>query len=400
MTGSALTLPMLSRRKALLGLGAAASLGGSSLAVAHAETPKRLVVVILRGALDGMAAVVPYGDKDAARLRAPLLPPEPGRTGGMIDMGGFFGLHPSLAGFGQLYRAGQMLPLHAIAGPARNRSHFDSQDLLEMGTDHKIDSGWLNRVAGLIPASGKSETALGFGPVEPMLLRGRQPVGTYAPPDQPAPPSFLSSVLAMHANDAMTRTALLEGLKERRFTDQALAAAEPDPLKRNGFARLARIAGQLLANPDGPRLAALETGDGWDTHGNQPNLVATALGKLDTGITALKDGLGEAWANTVVMVVTEFGRTARVNGTLGTDHGTGGVAFLLGGAVMGGRVHANWPGLADRNLFENRDLQPTADLRSLAKGVLAAHLGLDDAARAITFPDSDGAPAMTGLLRA
>jgi uncharacterized protein (DUF1501 family) len=390
----------LSRRTALLGLSVAATLGRSSLSIAQANTPNRFVVVILRGALDGMAAVVPYADPGLRRLRLSLLLPEPGQPGGLLDLGGFYGLHPSLVALGGLYRSGQALPVHAIAGPVQNRSHFDCQDLLEMGSNQRITSGWLNRAAGLIQGSQFSETALAMGPIPPMLLRGPQVVGTYAPPDQPAPATFLQNLIAMHANDKVTRPALLDGLRERGFTTEVLAHAAPDAQRRNGFAGVARIAGLLLADPNGPRLAALENVDSWDTHGGQLPRLNDALRNLDAGIAALQDGLGAVWANTVVMVVTEFGRTARVNGSFGTDHGTGGVAFLLGGPVAGGRVLANWPGLADHNLFENRDLQPTADVRSLAKGVLAAQFGLDDAALDIVFPDSRAALPMTGLLHA
>jgi hypothetical protein len=390
---------LLGRRSALLGMSVAATLGHSSLSLANAETPNRLVVVLLRGAMDGLGAVIPYGDPDLMRLRAPLVPPQPGREGGMLDLGGVFGLHPALAAMGAMYRDGTMLPLHAIAGPARNRSHFESQDLLEMGSDHQIDSGWLNRVAALIPSSG-SEVALAMGPVVPLLLRGRQMVGTFSDGAQAAPAAFLAEMLALHADDKLTRAALVEGLKERGFTSQVLRSAAPDPLKRNGFPRLARIAGELLAAAEGPRLAALECAEAWDTHLAQMPRLAGALHTLDDGMAALREGLGEAWARSVVVVVTEFGRTARVNGSFGTDHGTGGAAFLLGGPVAGGRVRANWPGLADHNLFDNRDLQPTADLRSLLKGVLAQHFGLDAQALATVFPDSLKAPAMTGLLRA
>jgi uncharacterized protein (DUF1501 family) len=159
-----------------------------------------------------------------------------------------------------------------------------------------------------------------------------------------------------------------------------------------------RAAGDMLAAPDGPRIAALEIG-GWDTHTAQTNRLNGPLKQLDAGLIALKTALGSAWAQTAVLVMTEFGRTARVNGTKGTDHGTGTVAFVVGGAVAGGRVKATWPGLGAGQLFENRDLAPTTDLRSVAKGLLDAHLGLDGAALGRVFPGSDGVGAMAGLIR-
>jgi uncharacterized protein (DUF1501 family) len=175
-------------------------------------------------------------------------------------------------------------------------------------------------------------------------------------------------------------------------------ATEDDPKARNAFATLARSAGEMLRAHDGPRIAALEIG-GWDTHTAQANRLTGPLKELDAGLVALKTGLGPAWAQTAVLVMTEFGRTARVNGTLGTDHGTGTVAFVVGGAVAGGKVRANWPGLAPGQLFENRDLAPTTDLRAVAKGMLAAHLGLNAAAQARVFPGSEAVGAMAGLIR-
>jgi uncharacterized protein (DUF1501 family) len=175
-------------------------------------------------------------------------------------------------------------------------------------------------------------------------------------------------------------------------------AGEDEPKDKNAFATLARSAGEMLAAPDGPRIAALEIG-GWDTHTGQANRLTRPLKQLDAGLVALKTALGPAWAQTAVLVMTEFGRTARVNGTKGTDHGTGTVAFVVGGAVAGGRVRATWPGLGPDQLFENRDLAPTTDLRAVAKGMLAAHLGLDGGALGRVFPGSDGVGPMAGLIQ-
>jgi uncharacterized protein (DUF1501 family) len=187
-------------------------------------------------------------------------------------------------------------------------------------------------------------------------------------------------------------------LQERGFSAEALAGMAPLP-NQGAFPSLCAAAGKLLAAPAGPRLAALEI-EGWDTHAHQMQRLPPVLKTLDAGLTALKDGLGPAWRDTVVLVVTEFGRTVRINGTQGTDHGTASVAFVLGGGVAGGRVAGTWPGLAPAKLFENRDLQPTADLRSVAKGLLAQHLGLNAGALATVFPDSAAMPPMRGLLRA
>jgi uncharacterized protein (DUF1501 family) len=393
---------LLSRRSALLGLTSAVSLGRVSLAMASAPTDRRFVVVILRGALDGMAAVTPYGDPNLATWRAELLPPGVGQQDGLFDLGGFYGLHPALPGLYGMYKSGEVLPVHAVAGSYRSRSHFEAQDYLESGADHRMTSGWLNRAVAAMPPSrtaGPGGQALAVGISMPLLMRGPAEVGSWAPQSfgQPDPDIYIR-LAALHQSDPVTGPAIAEGLRERGFTTTALANAEA-PQNKYAFPALAGAAGKLMAAPDGPRIAALEIG-GWDTHAGQKGRLTGALKQLDDGLVALKAGLGDAWRNTVVLTMTEFGRTVRINGTKGTDHGTGTVAFVLGGGVAGGRVQANWPGLAQDRLLENRDLMPTADLRSVAKGLLAQHLGLPPAALAQVFPGSESAAPMKGLLRA
>ncbi len=391
----------LSRRSALLGLAASFTLGRASLAVAAAPTEKRFVVVLLRGALDGMGAVIPYGDSNLSTYRPELIPGAVGTQGGMLDLGGFYGLHPALAGFHQIYQAGELLPVHAVAGPYRIRSHFEAQDLMEYGSEHAMSSGWLNRVAEQMPTTSKTgtQTALSVGATLPLLLRGPAKVGSWLPKSFSRPEADLYARLqALHHADPVTGPALAEGLKERGFTDATLSGSA-EQANKYAFQSLCASAGHLLAAADGPRLAALEIG-GWDTHVGQKNRLGGALKPLGDGMTALKSALGDAWRQTVVLVMTEFGRTVRANGSGGTDHGTGTVAFIMGGAVAGGRVQANWPGLSSSNLFENRDLQPTADLRSVTKGILAHHFGLNTQALARIFPESERAAALGGLLRA
>jgi uncharacterized protein (DUF1501 family) len=397
----------LTRRAALLGLTASWTLAGrSSLALANADTDRRFVVVILRGALDGMQAVVPYGDRNLASWRAELIPPPPGAEGGLLDLGGFYGMHPALDGLHAMYAAGELLPVHAVAGAYRSRSHFEAQDYMEMGSDQRMTSGWLNRAVGVLPAAEAGHSpggpALAVGLSVPLLLRGPSTVGSWAPQSFGKPnPDLYLRLAALNASDAVTGPAFAEGLKERGFTAETLAdaAAPATPRDKNGFPALAGAAGQMLAAADGPRIAALEVG-GWDTHSGQMARLGGPLKQLNDGMVALRVGLGAAWRQTAVLVMTEFGRTVRVNGTKGTDHGTGTVAFVLGGAVAGGQVRANWPGLEQANLFENRDLQPTADLRSVAKGLLAQHLRLGDRALAAVFPGSEAAGPMAGLIRA
>jgi uncharacterized protein (DUF1501 family) len=397
-------LPPIGRRGLLLGLSALATLGGARLAVAQNGPPpggrgeRRLVVIVLRGAMDGLHAVVPYGDADYAGLRGALALPEPGREGGVHDLGGFFGLHPALRGMADLYRSGELLPVQAVAGPYRTRSHFEGQDLLEGGAEQRLNAGWLNRALSQMGGGPQGpRRGLSVGAGVPLILRGPEPVGSWAPARPQRPHEELLGRMAdlLHEDPVLGR-GMQEGLRGRGFATAAMASAEP--LGGGGFQILAAAAGRLLAARDGPRVAALEIG-GWDTHAMQGNRMQPALAQLDGGLMALRRELGAAWAQTVVFCVTEFGRTARPNGNMGTDHGTGGAAFLAGGAVRGARVLTDWPGLRDDRLFEGRDLQPTRDLRAIAKGLLRDHLRLPPAALAAAFPGSAAVAPEGQLLR-
>jgi uncharacterized protein (DUF1501 family) len=395
----------LTRRAALLGLGAAVTLGNASLALADAPTDRRLVVLILRGAMDGLAAVPPYGEPALAALRGELLPPPPGQPGGLLDLGGFFGLHPALAGLHGLYGRGELLIVHAAAGNWRSRSHFEAQDYLELGGGKTLSgTGWLNRVAGAMAAtSAGGLRALAIGPELPLLLRGPAPVGTWQPNALGKPPlDFYATLARLHRADRLTGPAIASGLRERGVTAQILAGqipagAEP-PRDHGAFATLASGGARLLAAPDGPRLAAFELG-GWDTHEAQKGRLDAVLAQLDAGLLALRAGLGEAWTRTAVLVITEFGRTVRVNGTKGTDHGTGSVAFVLGGRVAGGRVARDWPGLAPGRLVDGRDLAATTNIHALAAALLRDHLGLNDRAIAAVFPDHPPGERVAGVMR-
>jgi uncharacterized protein (DUF1501 family) len=401
----------LTRRSALLGLTSAVSLTGAmgraSLALAAAPTEKRFVVVILRGAMDGLSVVVPYGDPALRDLRGELVPAQPGQANGMFDLGGFYGLHPTLANMYDMYRAGELLPVHAAAGPYRSRSHFEAQDYLESGADHRLTSGWLNRAVATLPQASTSPTglALAMGVTVPLMLRGSAKVGNWAPHGFGTPaPELYARIAELNRDDRLTGPAITEGLQARGFAKAVMTedtpGAAPAPRERYAFSALAEAAGRLLAAPDGPRIAAMEV-NGWDTHVAQMPRLEQPLRELDAGLHAMRTAMaGPAWQQTVVLIVTEFGRTARVNGDKGTDHGTATVAFVTGGAVAGGRVRADWPGLGAGRLFENRDLAPTVDVRSVAKGLLAGHLGLSGSALTQVFPGSETASPMAGLLRA
>jgi uncharacterized protein (DUF1501 family) len=384
----------MTRRQALLGLTAAFSAGGTSIALGAAPTERRLVVVLLRGALDGMSAVQPYGDRDFLGLRGELALPQPGQDGGVLDLGGFYGLHPSLVNVHAMYAGGEALIVHAVAGHYRSRSHFEAQDYLESGADQRLSSGWLNRAVAAMPGADWREMALSLGLSAPLVLRGPARVEQWAPESFGASPGedFYARLLRVSAHDPVIGPALAEGMRLRGVLPGGFG-------KERQEVTLAKAAGELLAQAGGPRVAVLEMG-GWDTHAGQVGRLKGQLTLLDDSLGALRVALGDAWRETAVLVVTEFGRTARINGTKGTDHGTGGVAFLVGGAVAGGRVRADWPGLGAGRLFEDRDLMPTADVRAVAKGVLAGHLGLGAAGLAAAFPGSGDTTAMAGLVRA
>jgi uncharacterized protein (DUF1501 family) len=399
----------LSRRRALLGLSSAWTFGRVSLALAVAPTQQRFIVILLRGALDGLAAVPPYGDPNLTQLRAELVPPAPGTPDGMLDLGGFYGLHPSLVGCHQLYSDGTLAIVHAVAGPTRSRSHFDAQDCLESGANHRLDSGWLNRAVAAIPGPRPdSGLAMSVGVTAPLILRGGAKVAAWAPAAYADPGDALYAKIAeLNQGDPVTGPAFAEALRERGFIARV---ADSNPSQGNpsqghpsqgrfAFPAVAKVAGQMLAAPDGPRIAALEA-EGWDTHVAQVGRLSSALKPLDQGLLALRDGLGPAWSHSAILVVTEFGRTVRVNGTHGTDHGTATVAFLAGGAVAGGRVVATWPGLASGQLLEDRDLAPTQDVRVVAMALLTQHLGVPQSALPKIFPGSTGLSPATGLLRA
>jgi uncharacterized protein (DUF1501 family) len=334
-------------------------------------------------------------------LRGEIVPPGPGQANGLLDLGGFYGLHPALTGLHDMYSANEALAVHAVAGSYRVRSHFEAQDCLESGADHRMTSGWLNRTVASLPPADTARPggeALAVGVSVPLLLRGQAVVANWAPHGFSEPsPDLYTTIAALNQSDPVTGPAIAEGLRARGFSAAVITPGER-PNDKYAFSALARAAGELLGAADGPRIAALELG-GWDTHAEQANRLPGPLKQLDNGLVALKTALGPAWAQTAVLVMTEFGRTAKVNGTKGTDHGTGTVSFVLGGAVAGGQVKATWPGLGSGQLFENRDLAPTTDLRAVAKGILGAHLGLDSTALVQIFPGSDGVAAMTGLIR-
>ena len=353
------------------------------VALAAAKTDKRLVVVILRGAMDGLSAVPPYGDPDYAGLRGDIAIADPGTEKGAIDLDGFFGLHPAMPFLGERFRAGEMAVVHAAATPYRSRSHFDGQDVLENGAETARDAsdGWLNRALALFNGGGQ---ALAVAQTPPLILRGAAPVGSWAPDVlPPAQDDFLDRLAMLYDDDALLGPALREGLRIQTMSGAMMGDdVVSNKQKRAASEDLAAMAtpvGRMLADSGGPRIAVFEM-TGWDTHvyqGTITGALSNRLKALDSGLSTLHESMGEAWADTAIIVATEFGRTAAINGTRGTDHGTASAAFLLGGGTSGGRVLGTWPGLAKNKLYEGRDLMPTSDLRALFAAALIGHLGLD-----------------------
>jgi uncharacterized protein (DUF1501 family) len=306
----------------------------------------------------------------------------------VLDLDGVFGLHPALAPIHGWFGEGGLLPVHAVATPYRDRSHFDAQDLLENGTPrpHGAADGWLNRALAFLEADG-SRLGLAVGTAVPLVLRGEVPVAAWSPPVIPAAePDFLERVAVLWRGDAALAGLLEEAMAGADLSGRAMGDL-PRGRGRQGLA-MATAAGRLLAEPEGPRIAVLELG-GWDTHAGQGTVrgrMAAPLAGLAAALAALREALGPAWALTAGAAVTEFGRTVVPNGTGGTDHGTAGAALVFGGAVAGGRVLARWPGLGDRDLLEGRDLAPTQDLRAILAALLIQHARLPEHALATVFP--------------
>ena len=389
---------------AALGSAALSPWATLSFAAGSPAHGNRLVMVILRGGMDGLSAVPAIGDPEFAAARGSLAQ----FASAPLALEGSFALHPNLTQLHTMYGQGEMAVVHAVGLPYRERSHFDAQQVLESGgaRPYELTTGWLGRALGHGATKG-----LALNTTVPLMLRGPGVVDTWAPSALPDPSADLVARLErLYANDAALATAL-ERAKALHFD----AAMPADMASGNGmanaagngggnagrgnFAVLAQRAADFLVLPNGPQAAVLELG-GWDTHASQGNPngpLANNLRQLDAGLAALRDGLASSgtWKRTVVVVATEFGREVAINGTQGTDHGTGGAAFVLGGAVKGGRVLADWPGLARKDRYEGRDLRTTTDMRAVLKGLLADHLQI--ASRTLNGDVFPGSESVKGL---
>ena len=400
----------LDRRRFLAGAAAAAGalVLWPRLTFAATGSDARFLLVLLRGGLDGLEAVPPWGDPGYGAIRGALaLSPQGSHQPGgkpAHKLDATFALHPSLDYASQLYAQGQFMPLVAAAPPYWGRSHFDAQDCLENGTaqPHGAQTGWLNRCVAAMPGAD----GLAVASVLPLTMRGPGKVTSWSPPlPTQVNPVLLQRLQPLYAADTRLAAMFARALDEQQDAPPPAAMQQANvtgkPGKHGGYGQLPLLmgaAGGFMAKANGPRVGFVED-NGWDTHANEAAILSRKLAELDAGIKAYREAMGEAWNRTVVAVATEFGRTAAINGTGGTDHGTGGAMLLAGGALRGGRVAGQWPGIARGELYQDRDLHATTDLRGVFKGVLAAHLGVGESAlETRVFPDSGKAVPVENLV--
>ena len=365
-------------------LGGLATFGAPMVSFAQGTQKGRFVFVLLRGGFDGLAALVPYGDPSYASLRGTFAyQPE-----ALVTLNDTFGLAPGLAPLKEFWDRGEMVAIHAMAIPYRTRSHFDGQAILETGIDRPIGSsdGWLNRLLQIMEGE-RSGIAIASG--MPRSMTGTFTVQTWSPTQLGAvEDEYLQRLAALYRTDRV-----LQGRFEAALQQQDLVGEEPmagGNARRGGVAPLMQAAARIMRAATGPNIAAVEFG-GWDTHANQGlagGALDRLLGQLAGGLAAFRTEMGDAWRNTTVVVMTEFGRTARPNGTRGTDHGTAGAGFVFGPTVARSMVLADWPGLSDGALFEGRDLKPTLDTRAVLKGAIAGAFDLTPAQADRVFPGS------------
>lgn len=397
-----MSFSMIDRRRFLQATGAAtaASVVAPRLALAGAPTENRFVFILLRGGLDGLHAMAPYADLQYRAQRPTLALAAPGVAQGALKLDGTFGLHPALAPMHALYQSKELILVPASATQYRKRSHFDGQNMLENGSGkpYGLKDGWLNRaIAGMGGANRKMGLAL--GPSVPLILQGDQRVQTWANTRLPdVSTDFLTRLAQVYKTDAMFAAALADA---RSAMKPAMGKGDMEfrPGGGQDFRVAAKAAAQLLSRKEGPRIAVMDLG-GWDTHFRQEARLKALFADLSSGVTELKTELGAAWAKTVVLVVSEFGRTVAENGSNGTDHGTGGIAFITGGAVKGGRIAGDWPGLSQAARYEGRDVNPVNAYEGFFKAVLVSHLGLTQGfVEDTVFPSSRSIRPVDGLFR-
>ncbi|MBE7635548.1 DUF1501 domain-containing protein [Sneathiella sp. P13V-1] len=368
---------MINRRnlmKSTMAMTAAATMP-VSLCLAAANMEERFVVIVLRGGMDGLHALVPYADRNYRNLRPKLWKSfEAPRK--LIRLNDAFALHGKLKRLSELYKVGQLALFPATSTPYRERSHFDGQNVLEIGgrSPFELKDGWLNRAISELPKDDDDRLGLTIGSNLPLILQGEARIQTYGKsPFRETGEDFLNRLDYAYSDFP----AFQKSLQTAMMSPQPDSNVMGGKTRKDSLADAAKSAAALLIKEKGPRVAVLEMG-GWDTHFGQVGRLDRQFEALDDGIVALMDGLGASWKRTAVLVVSEFGRTAAENGTGGTDHGTGGLAILLGGAVRGGKIMGKWPGLAKGDLYQGRDVFPENNLDNVIAVILKEHLGLSD----------------------
>jgi len=376
---------------------------GSPLQRPHASgdgTP-RMIVVFLRGAVDGLNVVVPHGDHNYYKARPTIAVAKPGMQNGAIDLTGYFGLHPALQPLQPFWDDGRLAFVHASGSPDMSRSHFEAQDYMETGTpgEHNTRDGWMNRMLGVMPVSQSPMEALTLGEAVPRILTGRavvanMPTGRDATrPTLIDKPEISQAYAALYAQDAALGKSYSDGIAARKEllaeanSSEQKMANNGAPLPNGLSIDTARLGRLMRSNPD-IRLGFIAVG-GWDTHANQGNGTGQLAGRLRPladGLATLARELGPAFNDTVIVVMSEFGRTFRENGNGGTDHGHGNAMWLLGGNVRGRSIYGQWPGIDDKSLNENRDLAVTTDFRSVLATLAEKHMRIGDPAMQKLFP--------------
>jgi uncharacterized protein (DUF1501 family) len=370
---------------------------------------KKLIVILLRGAVDGLNVVVPYGDRAYYSLRPTIAVEQPGANLGVINLDSYFGLHPTLQPLMPLWQNRTLAFVHASGSPDSSRSHFDAQDYMESGVpgNRNVSTGWLNRLILELPVEHSSLQAVSIGPVLPKICSGAATVATISKAgqsnksvlDRPAIASVFQDLYSSKDDDL--GKAFAEGVSAHKEINQAMASEDNGKMDREqvaanrgaplpqNYAQFGRQLAQLFRKSPSLQVAFLDFG-GWDTHVNQgagKGQLANHLAPLALGLADLAAGLGDLYKDTTIIVMSEFGRTAKENGNGGTDHGHGNAMWLLGSNIPGGKVYGRWAGLSMRSLHESRDLPTTTDFRSILSTVLHEHIGLSSLSLAKVFPE-------------
>ncbi|NNE59046.1 MAG: DUF1501 domain-containing protein [Hellea sp.] len=384
---------MMDRRKLIKSTAAALLATGMMPKIAFANVPtnKRFVLMFLRGGLDGLHAMPPFADPNYKRLRPNIVVENP------IKLGGYFGLHPSLRPLMPLYRQNQLLFIPASSTDYRQRSHFDGQNFLENGSGRPYGAldGWLNRAIVSLNG-GDQRLGLAIGQQVPLILQGSGNIQTWSETRLPElSDDFLQRLSHIYKDDEIFAKAFADA--QNREGPNLSMRPGMGPIRGQDLTRSAKVVADLLSRRDGPRIAVLES-QGWDTHFDQDRRLNGLLAGVADAITTLRSDMRSVWTDTVVLVVSEFGRTAAQNGNKGTDHGTGGLAMLAGGAIKGGRITGYWPGLKRSALYEGRDLRAVNSYEGIFKSILIGHLGLIDTVIADQILPGNRTEPMPGLL--